>query len=182
MFILHLLLLLRIKEVFDECASLQRHFIDTFATSHAFLGSMLLELKESLLLVNGVDELRKGFVLNPVDQGDQMGAFARKAVSIIFIFRAFFLIKIIPYNHPLAQRYIYCVRLHGNHGRVHSLSGLRGVRLCGLSRSALRRTRAGGAACRHLSQSTRDHPQRYRELCIFVLFVVCFDCLSKYSR
>eukprot|EP01034_Spumella_vulgaris_P021372 gene21372-27402_t len=71
----------KIKEVFDECASLQRHFIDTFATSHAFVGSMLLELKDSLLLVNGVDDLRKGFVLNPVDQGDQMGAYAKKALS-----------------------------------------------------------------------------------------------------
>jgi hypothetical protein len=42
---------------------------------------MLLELKDSLLLVNGVDDLRKDFVLNPVDQGDQMGAYAKKAVS-----------------------------------------------------------------------------------------------------
>lgn len=105
--------------MFDECASLQRHFIDTFATSHAFLGSMLLELKDSLLLVNGVDELRKGFVLNPVDQGDQMGAYAKKAVSVLPSSPSDLYLN--SFLHA-AQRHIYGVRLHGDHGRLDPVS------------------------------------------------------------
>lgn len=81
----------RIKKLLDECAGLQRHFIDLFLGSQSFLGPMLLELKESIQLLNGVDELRKNFVLNPSEQGDNMGAFAKRPVrTTIFLNSAVF--------------------------------------------------------------------------------------------
>ncbi len=60
---------------------LQRHFIDLFAASQSFVGPMLLELKESLAVLNNVDDLRKHAVLSPMEQGDLMGAYTKRAVS-----------------------------------------------------------------------------------------------------
>lgn len=71
----------KIKKLLDECSNLPRHFIDTFASVQSSLCPMLLELRDSLAAVNNVDELRRIYALNPIDQGDQMGAYAQRSVS-----------------------------------------------------------------------------------------------------
>jgi hypothetical protein len=72
----------RIKELFSECADLQRHFIDTFAASQIFIFPMLQQLRDSLMLVGNADELRKSCVLNPINLGDNMGVYAKKNLSL----------------------------------------------------------------------------------------------------
>ena len=71
----------RIKVLLDDCGNVNRHFIDTFASSSSFIRPMVLDLKESIVQSNNIDDLRNHYFLNPINQGEQMGSLAKRGLT-----------------------------------------------------------------------------------------------------
>lgn len=73
-----------------DCADVTRHFIDFFAPSLVFIKPILLQLKESIQIMDQCEDLRKSYLLNPINEGDAMGLPANRPVSYI--------VKCVPIN------------------------------------------------------------------------------------
>lgn len=71
----------RLKLLMTECADLNRHFIDFFASSMSCVRPIVLLLRDSVGLMNNYETLRKDGVLNPINEGDNMGLPSIKPLS-----------------------------------------------------------------------------------------------------
>lgn len=69
------------RNVLLDIENLQRHFIDTFGTSFILLRPLLTQFQESLAYCEDCDGLRNSYVLNPINDGDQLGAPSVRQVS-----------------------------------------------------------------------------------------------------
>ena len=76
--------LCRLKILLTDCGDLTRHLIDFFAPSLVFVKPILLQLRDSLALMERHEELRKEYVLNPVHEGKDMAQPALKLVSRVY--------------------------------------------------------------------------------------------------
>lgn len=64
-----------------DCAELSRHFIDFFTPSLVFIKPILLQLKDSVSLMDHCETLRKDYVLNPINEAENMSLPTLKLVS-----------------------------------------------------------------------------------------------------
>lgn len=71
----------RLKLLLADCIDLNRHFIDFFSSSITFIKPVLLQLKDTMLLMNKCEDLRKDNVLNPINEGENMGMPALKVLN-----------------------------------------------------------------------------------------------------
>lgn len=71
----------RLKLLMTECADLNRHFIDFFSSSMSCVRPIVLLLRDSVSLMNNYETLRKDGVLNPINEGDNMGLPSIKPLS-----------------------------------------------------------------------------------------------------
>lgn len=70
----------RLKTLLGECSELPRHLIDLFAPSLVCARPILLQLRDSLAAMEGWEDLRRGYALNPINEEALMAQPALKTV------------------------------------------------------------------------------------------------------
>jgi hypothetical protein len=58
----------RLKVLLADCADLTRHFVDLFAPSLVFFKPILLQLRDSLAVMERCEDLRRDGLLNPINE------------------------------------------------------------------------------------------------------------------
>lgn len=84
-------LLLRATILFNALAHGPRLFIDDFFMHAEFVGNMMLELAESVMVHSNTENLRSKSILNPSNDGDNMTQPAKMPVRPLQQFECIFL-------------------------------------------------------------------------------------------